>query len=238
MIKHIGKSGDQKVAIVFREVPDEEHMALVIYPDLLPMSLHDPIMKVIEGVQAQEADSLGDVFFRTLLPDGRPILQTLHSEGMMKKVATRNIIVTPTPTSSVVLEEMNNIIRKMEQGEEAQRELAELDAQSGMTGTVRQRDDFGREVGAPNESVRAGAATVAGSDAALAASSNAGALDDAALAETLTQQATRMEVEAKQLIAESKRLMKEAKSLAPKKTTTTTRKSRTTKAKVANETST
>ena len=29
MIKHIGKHGDRKVAIVFREVPGEEHMTLV-----------------------------------------------------------------------------------------------------------------------------------------------------------------------------------------------------------------
>ena len=27
MIKHIGKHGDRKVAIVFREIPGEEHMS-------------------------------------------------------------------------------------------------------------------------------------------------------------------------------------------------------------------
>jgi hypothetical protein len=48
MIKHIGKHGDRKVAIVFREVPGEEHMALVIYPDVLQVSMHDSIMKVIK----------------------------------------------------------------------------------------------------------------------------------------------------------------------------------------------
>ena len=47
MIKHIGKHGDRKVAIVFREVPGEEHMALVVYPETLPISFHDAIMKVI-----------------------------------------------------------------------------------------------------------------------------------------------------------------------------------------------
>jgi len=41
MIKHIGKHSDRKVAIIFREVPNEEHMALVIYPDTLPVARHN-----------------------------------------------------------------------------------------------------------------------------------------------------------------------------------------------------
>jgi hypothetical protein len=36
MLKHIGRHGDRKVAIIFRELPGEEHMCLVIYPETLP----------------------------------------------------------------------------------------------------------------------------------------------------------------------------------------------------------
>ena len=36
MAKHVGKHNDRKVVILFREVPDEGHMCLVIYSDLLP----------------------------------------------------------------------------------------------------------------------------------------------------------------------------------------------------------
>ena len=91
MIKHIGKHSDRKVAIVFREVPGEEHMALVIYPDVMPISMHDTIMKVIESPVGQAADNLGDALFRSLLSDGRPILQTLHAENMIKKVQAKQI---------------------------------------------------------------------------------------------------------------------------------------------------
>jgi hypothetical protein len=35
MLKHVGRHGDRKVAIIFREIPGEEHMCLVIYPDVL-----------------------------------------------------------------------------------------------------------------------------------------------------------------------------------------------------------
>ena len=206
MIKHIGKHGDRKVAIIFREVPGEEHMALVIYPEILPVSMHDSIMKVIESPVGQTAESLGDALFRSLLPDGRPILQTLHAEGMIKKVQAKQIVVTPNATSHVNLDEMNAIIRKMKLGEDAIREMAELDSSRGMTGKVKQKDDFGREIGAGSNLVRG--ANVAGSDAARA-------LDDVALADNFRQQAARMAAEAKGLMAESERLLKEAAQMTP-----------------------
>jgi hypothetical protein len=204
MIKHIGKHGDRKVAIIFREVPNEEHMTLVIYPQTLAVHMHDSIMRVIESPEGQSAENLGDALFRSLLPDGRPMLQTLHSEGMIKKVQAKQVTVTPTPSSSVNLAEMNEIIRKMKMGQEAIQEMANLDANKGYTGKAKRRDDYGREVGAP---VPQRMAEVAGSDAAKA-------LDDAHLAKDRLAQANRMEVEARGLLAESARLKAEAEAMA------------------------
>jgi hypothetical protein len=203
MIKHVGKHGDRKVAIVFREIPGEEHMCLVVYAETLPVSMHDALMRVIESPVAQTAESLGDALFRELFSDGRPMLQTLHAEGMLKKVQTKQITVTPNPSSHVNLEELNGIINKMKLGEAAVREMADLDSNRGMTGKVRPRDEFGREIGAPTAQVRQGSSGVAGSDAARA-------LDDAALAANFRDQATRMAAEARQLLAESERLMQQA----------------------------
>ena len=232
MIKHIGKQGDRKVAIVFREVPGEEHMALVIYPDVLPVAMHDSIMKVIESDVGQQAENLGDALFRSLLPDGRPMLQTLHVEGMIKKVQAKTVVVTPNATSHVNLAEMNEIIRKMKLGEDAVKQLADLDANAGMTGKVRQKDDFGREVGAPSEFARG--AHVAGSDAArgIQAPQN-GALDDASIAQNLQSQAARMAAEAKSLLAESERLMKEAAAMSGAKPETKAKAGRPKKVKAA-----
>jgi hypothetical protein len=206
MIKHVGKHGDRKVAIVFREVPGEEHMCLVVYTETLPIAMHDAMMRTIESPASQSAENLGDALFRELFNDGRPMLQTLHAEGMLKKVQTKQIVVTPNPSSHVNLEEMNDIIRKMKLGDEAIREMANIDANRGMTGKVKPRDDFGREIGAPIDAVRQGSNAIAGSDAALA-------LDDAALASNFQTQAERMAAEARSLLAESDRLMKEAASL-------------------------
>lgn len=226
MIKHVGRHGDRKVAIVFREVPGEEHMCLLVYTETMPVAMHDALMRTIETPTCQAAENLGDALFRELFADGRPMLQTLHAEGMLKKVQTKQVVVTPNPSSHVNLEEMNDILRKMKLGEEAVREMADIDRNKGITGKVRPRDEFGREIGAPTDQVRAGSAAIAGSDAALA-------LDDAALANNFRSQAQRMANEAQQLMAESERLLKEAAQLAgdadsaPAKRTTRTRKKQT-----------
>ena len=149
MLKHIGKQQDRKVAIVFRQVPNEDHMCLVVYTETMPVAMHDALIRVIESNSAQVSESLGDVLFRELFADGRPMLQTLHGEGMLKKVQTKQIIVTPNSSSSVNLEEMNKILTEMSMGNDAIKRLQELDAQSGMNGSQSRKDDFGREIGAP-----------------------------------------------------------------------------------------
>ena len=92
----------------------------------------------------------------------------------------------------------------MKMGEEAIREMADLDANKGYTGKAKRRDDYGREVGAP---VPQRMSEVAGSDAALA-------LNDAQIAQDRMKQAQRMEAEARGLLAESARLKAEAEAMA------------------------
>ena len=132
MLKHIGRHGDRKVAIVFREIPNEEHMCLVIYPDVLPTHIHNSVMSVLESAPGQQSSNLADVFHRNLLPDGRNILQTLHHEGMLKKIATNQVILTPTATSSVKLDEINKLVKEMESGTEALKRMQEIDNSAGM----------------------------------------------------------------------------------------------------------
>src|SRR6056300_619869 len=149
MIKHLGKHSERKVAIMFREVPDEEHMCLVVYPQNMNMQLSNDFMKALESVEAQQAESLGDAMHSKMFSDGTAILQRCHKEGWIKKVRTNDIVVTPTATSNVRLDELNNILNEMKQGEEAIKRMAQLDADGGYTGKVRPRDEYGREVGGP-----------------------------------------------------------------------------------------
>ena len=65
-LKHIGKHNDRKVAVVFRQIPGDEHMCLCIYPDLMSMNLHDPLMKVLESTVGQSAEELADALHRNI----------------------------------------------------------------------------------------------------------------------------------------------------------------------------
>jgi len=229
MLKHVGKQGDRKVAIIFREVPGEEHMALVCYPDLMKVDMHDALMKAIESPEGQQSNNLGEAIHSKLFPDGRQMLAALHAEGMLKKVQTEQITVTPAQNAHVRLDEMNKIVREMESGADAAKKLAELDADAGYTGKASRKDDYGREVGAPPEHVQRGAATVAGSDAA-------GALGDADIANNMKAQAERMAAEAKGLLAESERMIAEANEMLGIKEEPKKPRGRKPKAKVADAT--
>jgi len=191
-IKHVGKHGDRRVAIMYRQVPGEEHMALVIYPDTLSMAFHDSIMKVIESDVGQSSEQLSDAMFRQLLPDGRPILETLHKEGMIKKVPTNQIVITPNATSHVRLDELNKIFDGIEAGGEANDKMAELDSNAGLVD--------------PSEQAR---------NAKLAAEAGADVIGDDVLGAQMLEQSKQMAVEGASLVAESKRLAKEALKLNP-----------------------
>jgi hypothetical protein len=207
MLKHIGRHGDRKVAILFREVPGEEHMCLVVYPETLPTHIHNSIMSTLESAPGQAAPNLADVLSRNLLPDGRAQLVALHQEGMIKKVPSNQVIVTPTATSSVKLDEMNQIIREMETGESAHKRLQELDASTGFVDPAQKRK-------AEAEYKRSRERQDVPAVQPLVSDAN-GALDDKTLATNMLSQAKRMELEARSMIAEAARMKKDAQRMFP-----------------------
>lgn len=212
MLKHIGRHGDRKVAILFREVPGEDHMCLVIYPETLPTHIHDSIMKTLESPVGQQASNLADALHRGLLPDGRPQLEALHREGMIKKVPTSQVIVTPTPASAVKLDELNRIVREMEMGDDARKRLEQLDQSQGMVDPAVKREqerEFKRRKLEEEARARASNQYTPPMD-----SSNS-ALDDKTLAMNMLAQAKKMEAEAKGLVAEAARMKKDAQKMFP-----------------------
>lgn len=211
MLKHVGKHNDKRCVIVFRKIPDLEHMALVIYSDLLPRMIHDEVMRVVESPQGQEAREISDVLFRTIMADGHNCLESLHRNGLMKKVPTNQVLVTPTTTSSVRLDELNDILDEMQKGEEALKRLQDLDANRGLTGkknnTPPRRAEI-QEIGERRTREAQGNTS--------AADMLAGMLSDSDLAAQRLEQAQKMEASAKQLLAEAERLKAEAQNLSPK----------------------
>jgi len=122
----------------------------------------------------------------------------LHIEGVLS--------LPPAPNVKIKLDELNKILDEMEQGEQAVKKLAEMDASMGMQDPIqvakRMRGDKDAKVNTtPPKGVQ----------------STGDTLGDATLADNLRQQAERMSREAKGLMAEVDRLLKEAASLDPVK---------------------
>jgi hypothetical protein len=192
-LKHIGMHGDRKVAVVFRQLPGEEHMALVVYTQLLNQNIHDPLIASIESDIGQASKELAEALNRTHTRDGKIILQVLHNEGMLKKVNTESIVMTPAPKQHIRLNELNKLLNEMEQGEAAVRRLAEIDASKGLQDPA----DIAKRM----RGEQPAADRMFGSQ---------DTLGDNELANNLRQQAARMSAEAKGLLAEADRLIKEA----------------------------
>ena len=229
MIKHVGKNGDRKVVIVFNEVPGEPHMCIAVYPDLLQRQMHDDLMKAIESVEGQNAENLGNALGSKYFSDGTVMLNRMHSENILKKIQTAQVILTPTPQSHVRLDEMNKILNEMKTGQEAVNRLQELENDKGYTGKAGRKDQYGRriddrgmDIGGPganvprpgelNESSHKGAVSAASIAASMAAPQT-GALDDSSIANNLKLQADRMAAEAQGMLAESARMQAEANAM-------------------------
>lgn len=201
-LRHVGKHGDRKVAVIFREVPGEPHMCLVSYTETLNQHIHDPLIRCIESDIGQNSENLADALNRTYTQDGKGILQTLHFEGQLKKVQTSLIVMTPQPNTRIKLDELNKILNEMKQGEDAVKRLAELDSSRGLQDPA----DVARRLRGdkmPSQMNQQG----------IQASGDA--LGDNAIANNLRQQAAKMAAEAKGLLAESERLMNEATVMDP-----------------------
>lgn len=210
MLKHVGRHGDKKVVVLYREVPNEAHMCLVIYSDTLPRIYHDNVMSVLESPVGQQAESFADALFRSMMADGTNALEVLHKNGMIKKVNTNQVIMTPTPAASIRLDELNDILNEMKTGEAAVKRLAEMDAQNGLSNKTKRRPEP-REVGVPPSSRN---------QPVDSPNNISGVLSDADLAASRLAQAELMKKNAATMMAEAERLINEATQLDPTTTTT------------------
>ena len=194
LIKHVGRHNSKKAVILWREIPDTADMCLLVYTEKLPRTYHDDLIRVLESPEGQNAKELNEVCHRTLMNDGRNLLTVLHREGWIKKAPTNQVIITPTPQSNVRLDELNTLLRKMGDGADATRRMAEIDSQAGVKDPNKKPAKVAE---IPDVSVYAD-----------------GVVTDGELAKQRVAQANKMRAEAKGLIAEAKRLETEAKTLA------------------------
>ena len=115
-LKHVGRhSGTgQRLSVVFLQLPDEKENALVVYSDSLPDRYHDAFMEAVESPEGQASQNLYEVLTRKVFWHGTPMLETLHKEGLLRKVPTSAIIMMPNSNTNVPL---NDILAQMDNTE-------------------------------------------------------------------------------------------------------------------------
>ena len=111
-IKHVGKmkNNNAKVIVVFRTLPGDPYFGLVVGTASLSDSYHNAIIQLVESAQAQDANEFGDILGIRHFPDGRLMLEALHSDGKLIKVGTTDVLMTPDTSNIVPLSELNALI--------------------------------------------------------------------------------------------------------------------------------
>lgn len=194
-MKHVGKmkNNDAPVAIVFRTLPGDPLSCLVVGTQGLGPTHHDALIQVIETEEAQQSFELGSILSVRRFPDNSDMLGWLHSNGKLKKVATKDVIVMASTNNQIPLDELNKVI--------AEQKGVKLDELAiGSTPNKKTTSDVEiQEI-----------ASVQDMDAEPAPNSDPGILDDSAIAKNLRSQADAM-------FKEAQRLRREADELDPPK---------------------
>ena len=123
-IKHVGKNtaNGAKCVVVFRQITDAEgnvveaDQALVAYPDTLPLTEHQDIMRIVESEPAQRTGNLYEAMNRETVTNGANALQWLHGNGYLKKVPTADITLVPAAGHEYPLDEINRIVELQASG--------------------------------------------------------------------------------------------------------------------------
>lgn len=113
-MKHVGKVGEKPCVVLYREVPGEQDNALVVQTENLPDVQHDVLMGIVQSPEAQESNDIAEVLNRRQFQDGSNVLQTLHFDKRIEKVSVSLVSLTPTPSQSIALADVNAEIRKIE----------------------------------------------------------------------------------------------------------------------------
>ncbi len=121
MLKHIGRKKDSgvKLAVIFMSLQDEPDQCLVADIDSLNDTLKEDLMDAISSTEGQNSRNLYDLLYRRAnRGTGTSILESLHNNRSLIKLKTDDVIMTPSKTDTIVLTELNTLIRKINDGTE------------------------------------------------------------------------------------------------------------------------
>lgn len=111
-LKHVGKvvSTGRKVIVAYRTLPGDADYCLVVPTENLSDPQHDALIQLVESSAGQNAYEFAEVMARSSFPDGSIMLANLHVNGKLVKIKTDQIMMTPTFTDSIRLDQLNALI--------------------------------------------------------------------------------------------------------------------------------
>ena len=112
-VKHVGQmSSGAKVLVAMRTLPGDPNSALVIPTAALKQTYHDELDSLVMKDESQQAYEFATILNVRKFSDGSTMLPSLHAKGLMQKVPTSAVTMTPATTkdSWVKLDELNKII--------------------------------------------------------------------------------------------------------------------------------
>ena len=113
-IKHVGHltNTGKRCVVVFREIPDEPDHCLIVDTDALQDWMHDDVINAVESQGSQAAANFYEYAQRAVFTDGSNMLQAMHIRKLLQKVPTNIVKMTPNNTQSIMLDELNKLIRE------------------------------------------------------------------------------------------------------------------------------
>ncbi len=111
-LKHLGRFKDTKevVGVVYRVLPSDPEHALVIPTSNLESDEHVRLMDLINSSASQTVNELAEAMARTPLGDGSIMLARFHTKGLLKKVKSNEIEMTPNQFTTISLDALNAAI--------------------------------------------------------------------------------------------------------------------------------
>jgi hypothetical protein len=200
-MKHVGKVGEKPCVVLYREVPGEPDFALIVQTTNLPDAQHDALMNIVQSAEAQEANEVSEVLDRRQFSDGSNMLQQLHFDKRIEKVSVDLVSLTPTPSDSIALAEVNAEIRK----------IANNSNPPLKTDAIQQMDNLDNQSVTTNPVVAESDPTLAQTNAPVVE----GDVNESQIALNLLQQATILEDDAHAIMNDAEAKRQEAYRLNP-----------------------
>lgn len=115
-LKHVGriKTTGRKCLVVFRTLPGDAYNSLVITTENLDPSYHDALITLVDSNAGQSANEFAEALARGMFPDGSTMLPSLHVKGLLTKVPTDQVEMTPNSNTTILLSELNYVIAQQQ----------------------------------------------------------------------------------------------------------------------------